>query len=51
MKDIGTSKKYKYIHLATHGTVNESTPELSRIFLAPSTKNTGMYFHLSVVLL
>jgi len=29
-------EKYKYIHLATHGVVNESTPELSRIFLSNS---------------
>ncbi len=29
-------EKYKYIHLATHGAVNESTPELSRVFLSNS---------------
>lgn len=28
--------KYKYLHFATHGMVNESKPELSRIFLRPS---------------
>lgn len=30
-----TLKKYKYLHFATHGMVNESKPELSRIFLRP----------------
>ena len=28
--------KYKYLHFATHGMVNESKPELSRIFLRPT---------------
>lgn len=30
----GILKKYKYIHFATHGIVNESNPELSQIFLS-----------------
>ncbi|NJO00749.1 MAG: CHAT domain-containing protein [Bacteroidia bacterium] len=30
-------KDYQYIHFATHGLVNEASPELSRIFLAPDT--------------
>ncbi|MFY0689099.1 MAG: CHAT domain-containing protein [Cyclobacteriaceae bacterium] len=28
--------RYKYLHFATHGIVNESKPELSRIFLRPT---------------
>ena len=28
--------KYKYLHFATHGMVDESKPELSRIFLRPT---------------
>lgn len=28
--------KYKYLHFATHGVVDESRPELSRIFLRPT---------------
>ncbi|MFN3405903.1 MAG: CHAT domain-containing protein [Cytophagaceae bacterium] len=28
-------RKYRYLHLATHGVVNESNPELSQIFLSP----------------
>jgi CHAT domain-containing protein len=32
-------KKYKYLHFATHGMVNESKPELSRIFLKPNNQN------------
>lgn len=30
---------YKYLHLATHGTVNEYSPELSRIFLRENAAN------------
>ncbi len=37
-------EKYKYIHWATHGMVNESTPELSRIFLAESQQQDGYLF-------
>ncbi len=31
-------KKYSYLHLATHGIVDESEPELSRIFLQTNSK-------------
>ena len=34
-------RKYKYVHLATHGVVNESNPALSRIFFNPSTLEDG----------
>jgi CHAT domain-containing protein len=37
-------KKYKYLHFATHGQVNESKPELSRIFLAPSADQDGSLY-------
>lgn len=30
----GGLKKYKYLHFATHGVVNEGSPELSQIFLS-----------------
>jgi CHAT domain-containing protein len=30
----GILKKYKYVHFATHGIVNETNPELSQIFLS-----------------
>lgn len=30
----GELKKYKYLHFATHGVVNEGNPELSQIFLS-----------------
>jgi len=36
--------KYKYLHFATHGQVNESKPELSRIFLAPSEGEDGSLY-------
>ena len=32
---------YKYIHLATHGLVNESKPELSKVFLKPGDGEDG----------
>jgi CHAT domain-containing protein len=35
---------YKYIHLATHGKVNESKPELSRIYLSPDDENDGILY-------
>lgn len=38
---------YRYIHLATHGSVNENHPELSQIFLNPdssATKEDGNLF-------
>lgn len=33
--------QFKYIHFATHGLVNESKPELSRVFLTPDAENDG----------
>ncbi|MEQ8473166.1 MAG: CHAT domain-containing protein [Marinoscillum sp.] len=35
---------YKYIHFATHGIVNESKPELSRIFLSPGVAEDGSLY-------
>lgn len=35
---------YKYIHFATHGVVNESKPELSRIFLSPDNQEDGSLY-------
>lgn len=35
---------YKYLHFATHGIVNESRPELSRIFLAPGQNEDGSLY-------
>lgn len=35
---------YKYIHFATHGLVNESKPELSRVFLCPSDDEDGSLY-------
>jgi CHAT domain-containing protein len=34
-------KNYKYLHFATHGIVDEESPELSRIFLKESTSDDG----------
>lgn len=36
-----TLKDYKYIHFATHGIVDEQSPELSRIFLRESQADDG----------
>ena len=36
--------KYKYLHFATHGQVNESKPELSRIFLSPTGDEDGSLY-------
>jgi CHAT domain-containing protein len=33
--------KYNYLHLATHGTVDENKPELSQIFLVKDKQNDG----------
>jgi CHAT domain-containing protein len=33
----GALKNFSYLHFATHGIVDESNPELSKIFLHPST--------------
>ncbi|MGL1886115.1 MAG: CHAT domain-containing protein [Reichenbachiella sp.] len=35
------SHTYDYIHLATHGKVNESNPAQSRIYLAPNDEDDG----------
>jgi CHAT domain-containing protein len=35
---------YKFIHFATHGVVNESKPELSRIFLCPEATEDGSLY-------
>jgi len=35
---------YKYLHFATHGFVNESKPELSKIFLSPDNQEDGSLF-------
>ncbi|MDH5609783.1 MAG: CHAT domain-containing protein, partial [Cyclobacteriaceae bacterium] len=34
-------RTFRYIHLATHGVVNESSPEWSRIYLQPSPAEDG----------
>lgn len=36
---------YKYLHFATHGVVNESRPELSRIFLSPTAGQDGSLYN------
>ena len=43
MKDPEISS-YKYVHFATHGQVNESKPELSRIFLSPTDGEDGSLY-------
>ncbi len=35
---------YRYLHFATHGIVDEESPELSRIFMQSSTKEDGNLF-------
>jgi CHAT domain-containing protein/Tfp pilus assembly protein PilF len=35
---------YPYLHFATHGMVNESAPELSRLFLSPGIKEDGLFY-------
>lgn len=35
---------FKYLHFATHGVVNESKPELSKIFLSPDNQEDGSLF-------
>lgn len=37
-------EKFKYIHFATHGVVNEGKPELSRIFLKPGNDQDGSLY-------
>ncbi|WP_420318256.1 CHAT domain-containing protein [Ekhidna sp.] len=36
--------KYRYLHFATHGLVNESEPALSRIFLKPGNDEDGSLY-------
>lgn len=36
--------KYRYLHFATHGLVNESEPALSRIFLKPGENEDGSLY-------
>lgn len=36
--------KYRYLHFATHGLVNESEPALSRIFLKPGADEDGSLY-------
>lgn len=36
--------RYRYLHFATHGLVNESEPALSRIFLKPGTNEDGSLY-------
>lgn len=40
----GKLQNYKYLHFATHGIVNESKPELSRIFLSPDEEEDGSLY-------
>jgi CHAT domain-containing protein/Tfp pilus assembly protein PilF len=42
----GILKKYKFLHFATHGIVNEANPELSQVFLAADSagKEDGNLF-------
>ncbi|WP_425392354.1 CHAT domain-containing protein [Ekhidna sp.] len=40
-EDLG---KYRYLHFATHGLVNESEPALSRIFLRPGDEEDGSLY-------
>jgi len=41
---LSALKDYRYIHFATHGIVDEQSPELSRIFLRESEKDDGDLF-------
>lgn len=40
----GKINNYRYLHFATHGIVDETSPELSRIFLQTSTQDDGNVF-------
>ncbi len=40
----GNLGNYRYLHFATHGIVDESAPELSRIFLQTSDREDGNVF-------
>lgn len=37
--------QYRYLHFATHGVVDESRPELSRVFLAPDANEDGSLYN------
>jgi CHAT domain-containing protein len=39
-----TLSDFRFIHLATHGVVNQSKPELSRIFLVPGESEDGSLY-------
>lgn len=41
-------KQYKYIHFATHGMVNESEPNLSRIFLQDGSLYSGDIYNVNI---
>lgn len=41
-------KRYKYIHFATHGMVNESEPNLSRIFLQDGSLYSGDIYNINI---
>lgn len=41
-------KQYKYIHFATHGLVNESEPNLSRIFLDDGSLYSGDIYGINI---
>ena len=41
-------KQYKYIHFATHGMVNESEPNLSRIFLQDGSLYSGDIYNIDI---
>ena len=40
----GALSRFNYLHFATHGIVNETAPELSRIFLQPGKQEDGNLF-------
>ncbi len=40
----GGLTQYRYLHLATHGQVNQSQPELSQIFLHPDENEDGSLY-------
>lgn len=40
----GALSKFSYLHFATHGIVNETSPELSRIFLQAGKQDDGNLF-------
>ncbi|MEP2025667.1 MAG: CHAT domain-containing tetratricopeptide repeat protein [Reichenbachiella sp.] len=44
----GDVKQYKYIHFATHGMVNESEPNLSRIFLQDGSLYSGDIYNIDI---